>query len=269
MFGCQEPARLPAVDPAFGQSVRELVAEYGYRIAWSLVVAVAALLLARAVRGGTMRLLERRRAHANAVILLGNLGQIAILIVGLLVILAIFTGPNFGAILTSFSILGLVIGLSLQDLLKNFFAGIWILIERPFRIGDTIQVGAHTGAVEHIAFRTTLLRTADGRQVVLPNSTVMTDPVVNHTAYPSRRGELWVILPDAELPGDVVGTVRAALADVPLIAQDPAPRVELHGVADSRLRFFVTFWAPDNLEAIPQAIAALRVRLPKAEVHGA
>jgi small-conductance mechanosensitive channel len=256
------------VDPAFAASVREFVADYGYRLVWSLVVAVAAVLRARVVRGGTVRILERRRAQANAVILLGNLGQIAILLVGVLVILAIFTGPNFGAILTSFSIIGLVVGLSLQDLLKNFFAGIWILVERPFRIGDTIQVGAHTGVVEQITFRTTLLRTVDGRQVVIPNSTVMTDPVVNHTAYPVRRGELWVVIPEPDVPPDVVGTVRAALADVPLISQDPGARVELRGVSDGRLRYYATFWTPDSLEAIPHAIAALRVRLPKAEVHG-
>ncbi|TMD61300.1 MAG: mechanosensitive ion channel family protein [Chloroflexi bacterium] len=221
------------------------------------------------MRRGTMRLLERRRAHSNAVILLGNLGQLAILTVGALIILAIFTGPNFGAILTSFSILGLVIGLSLQDILKNFFAGVWILVERPFRIGDTIQVDVHTGTVEQIAFRTTMLRTPDGRQVVLPNNTLMTMPVVNHTAYPVRRGEVWVVLPEDATPADVVGTVRAALADVSVITPDPAPRVELRGVDQGRMRFLAMFWAPDRDQAVPEAIAALRARLPKAEVHGA
>ena len=249
--------------------LRDLLVFYGYRALWSTVVALAAILLARSVRRATMRVLERRRAHSNAVILLGNLGQLAILTIGLLVILAIFTGPNFGAILTSFSILGLVIGLSLQDILKNFFAGIWILVERPFRIGDTIQVEAHTGVVEQITFRTTMLRTPDGRQVVLPNNTLMTMPVVNHTAYPVRRGELALVLPEGEVTGDVVGTVRAALSSVSLVSQDPAPRVELNGAADGRIRFGVTYWAPDVDAAKSEALAALRARFPKAEVRGA
>jgi len=253
------------VDP----ELRDLLIFYGYRALWAIGVAIAAFILARLVRRGTVRLLERRRAHSNAVVLLGNVGQLASLTIGALIILAIFTGPNFGAILTSFSILGLVIGLSLQDILKNFFAGVWILVERPFRIGDTIQVDVHTGAVEQIAFRTTMLRTPDGRQVVLPNNTLMTMPVVNHTAYPVRRGEVWVVLSDDATPADVVGTVRAALADVSVIAPDPVPRVELRGVDQGRTRFLVTFWAPDRDQAIPEAIAALRARLPKAEVHGA
>src|SRR5919204_2339195 len=207
---CQALRDSTAVDP----QLRDLLVFYGYRALWSTVVALAAILLARSVRRATMRVLERRRAHSNAVILLGNLGQLAILTIGLLVILAIFTGPNFGAILTSFSILGLVVGLSLQDILKNFFAGVWILVERPFGIGDTIEVQQYTGVVDQIAFRTTMLRTTDGRQVVLPNNTLMTEPVVNHSAYPLRRGELRVSIPDAEAPDDVFGMVRAALGSV-------------------------------------------------------
>ena len=249
--------------------LRDLLLFYGYRVLWSAAVALASVLLARVVRKTTMRVLERRRAHSNAVILLGNVGQLVILAIGTLVILAIFTGPNFSAILTSFSLLGLVIGLSLQDILKNFFAGVWILVERPFRIGDSIQVDVHTGVVEQIAFRTTMLRTTDGRQIVIPNNTLMTMPVVNHTAYPLRRGELWVSLPSDAVPDDVIGTVRAELSDVPLISRDPAPRVELRGFANDRARFLVNFWAPDLAEATPEALAALRARFPRAEVLSA
>jgi small-conductance mechanosensitive channel len=253
------------VDP----ELRALLLYYAYRALWALAVAIAAVLLARLVRRGMVRMLERRRAHSNAVVLLGNLGQVLILTIGALVILAIFTGPNFGAILTSFSILGLVVGLSLQDILKNFFAGVWILVERPFRIGDTIQVQQYTGVVDQIAFRTTMLRTTDGRQVVLPNNTLMTEPVVNHSAYPLRRAELHVSVPEADGPEDVTGTVRAALTSVSAMSQDPAPRLELRRVSDGRLHYVVSFWAPEPETALPEAVAALRARLPKVEVQGA
>jgi small-conductance mechanosensitive channel len=93
--------------------------------------------------------------------------------------------------------------------------------------------------------------------------------VVNHTAYPVRRGELSVVLPDGDVGADVVGTVRAALATVPLVTQDPAPRVELAESADGRARFAVAYWAPDVEAAKADALAALRTRFPKAEVRGA
>jgi small-conductance mechanosensitive channel len=169
---------LPAV-PWDLEAVRVTALQYATRTFWALVVVAVALLLARLVRRTTMRALARHRAHANATILLGNAVQILILVLGALVVLAIFTAEAFGWVLTSLGVLGLVIGLSLQDILKNYFAGVWILVERPFSIGDTVALGEHSGEVTDITFRTTLLRTAEGRQVILPNSLLMTDPVVN------------------------------------------------------------------------------------------
>ena len=159
-------------------ALRDTAFDYTVRTLWALLVVVVALLIARAVRKATMRSLTRHRAHANATVLLGNLAQVLVLAVGVLAVLAIYTQGAFGWILTSFSVIGIVVGLSLQDILKNFFAGLWILVERPFRIGDTIQVGAHTGEVREISFRTTQLRTPDGREVIVPNATLMTEAVV-------------------------------------------------------------------------------------------
>ena len=159
-------------------ALRDTAFDYTVRTLWALLVVVVALLIARAVRTATMRSLTRHRAHANATVLLGNLAQVLVLAIGVLAVLAIYTQGAFGWILTSFSVIGIVVGLSLQDILKNFFAGLWILVERPFRIGDTIQVGAHTGEVREISFRTTQLRTPDGREVIVPNATLMTEAVV-------------------------------------------------------------------------------------------
>src|SRR5207237_7535902 len=143
-------------------------------------------------------------------ILLGNLAQVTVIVLGILGILAIYTQGAFGWILTSFSVVGLVIGLSLQDILKNFFAGIWVLVERPFRIGDTIEVTGYTGSVEEISFRTTQLRTADGREVIVPNGTFMTSAVVNLTRFATRRASAWLVL-QADEGAITADEARAAL----------------------------------------------------------
>src|SRR5438445_7472461 len=171
---------------------RDTVLDYAVRTLWAVVVVVIALVLARAVWATTMRQLSRHRAHVNATILLGNLAQLGVIVLGVLVVLAIYTQGAFGWILTSFSVVGIVIGLSLQDIMRNFFAGVWVLVERPFRIGDTIDVSGYTGLVEEISFRTTLLRTDDGRQVIVPNGDFMTKPVVNLTRFPLRRGLVYL-----------------------------------------------------------------------------
>src|SRR5213593_4519848 len=105
------------VDPAV---LRESLLDYTVRTFWALVVAAVTLLVARAIRSNTIRALARYRAQANVTVLLGNLAQLAVITIGALGILAIYTGGAFGWILTSFSVVGIVIGLSLQDILKNF-----------------------------------------------------------------------------------------------------------------------------------------------------
>ena len=243
-----------------------LLLDYGTRTVWALLVVIAALLVARAVRRTTMRMLARSRAQANVTILLGNLAQVTVIVVGILAVLAIYTRDAFGWVLTSFSVLGIVIGLSLQDILKNFFAGIWVLVERPFRIGDTIEVAGSAGVVEEIAFRTTMLKTPDAREVIIPNAIFMTSSVINLTRFPTRRGTVWLIVDDGEKP---IGAdeIREALATVPGVVGEPKPAVELRSVSDGRAHYLISFWASDRESTSSSAIAALRARFPQGEVH--
>jgi small conductance mechanosensitive channel len=252
------------MDPA---ALRDTLLDYTIRTLWAAVVVVIALVLARAVRTVTMRRLTRHRAQANATILLGNLAQLGVIVLGVLIVLAIYTQGAFGWILTSFSVVGIVIGLSLQDILRNFFAGVWVLVERPFRIGDSIDVSGYTGLVEEISFRTTQLRTADGRQVIVPNGDFMTKPVVNLTRFPLRRGVVFLTLGAA---GELsIDDVKTAIASVGAIARDPAPAVELRRVTNGKARYQLTFWAPDHDAGVSAAVAALRKHFPEGEVHGA
>jgi small-conductance mechanosensitive channel len=252
------------VDP---EVLRVMLIDYLVRTLWALVVVIVAILVARAIRGTAMRSLSRRRAHPNVTVLLGNLAQLLIFIVGSLVVLAIYTQGAFGWILTSFSVIGLVVGLSLQDILKNFFSGIYILVERPFRIGDTIQVDHHVGVVQEISFRTTQLRTDDGREVVVPNATLMTNAVVNLTRYPNRSAKLRVTIPADEMASDVPQRLRDALGGSDEIADEPVPLVLLRGVANGRARYDVTVWGRDRDRALSTAVSCVRSRFPEWEVQ--
>ncbi len=255
--------------PVDAEVLRATAIDYGVRTLWAGAVTVVAIVIARAIRTTTIRALARRRASSNATVLLGNLAQLAILLTGSLIVLAIYTQGAFGWILTSFSVLGIVIGLSLQDILKNFFAGIWILVERPFRIGDTIEISGYSGAVEEISFRTTQLRTPDGREVIVPNGDLMTKPVVNLTRFPVRRASLMLELPPGHARAGVDLMVREALRAVPAIAEEPAPNVELSAVTGGIARYVISFWAADLDGALAAALAAVGGRFPEAEVHGA
>ena len=251
------------LDPAV---VRDNLLDYGARTFWALVVAAITLLVARAVRGVTMRALARNRAQANVTVLIGNLAQLTVIAIGALLILAIYTQGAFAWILTSFSVVGIVIGLSAQDILKNFFAGIWVLIERPFRIGDSIEVTGYTGTVEGISFRTTQLRTEDGREVIVPNGTFMTAAVANLTRFPTRRASAVLVLP-ADEKAITTEEIRAALAKADGVSPEPPPSLELRSVADGKAQYLVTFWAANRDAALAQALRALRARFPQGDVR--
>jgi small-conductance mechanosensitive channel len=242
------------IDPAY----REVLIEYLVRTLWALLAIIAAILIGRGLRRGTTRLFTRRKAHPNVVVLLGNLTELGTFLVGALVVLAIYTQGTFGWILTSFSVVGLVIGLSLQDLLKNFFAGMYVLVERPFRIGDTVQIDSHTGVVQEIGFRATLLRTDDGREVVVPNGTFMTNPVVNLTRYPARSVRLQVSVPAEQAGPDLPERLRDLLSSSDSIAEEPAPVVLLRGITGGRAQYEITVWGTDRERAAGDAIGLIR-----------
>lgn len=260
------PHILPPV-PIDQEAIRVAVVDYLFRTLWALVVVIVAIAVARGTRGTAVRMLSRKRADPNVIVLLGNLAQLLVFVLGGLVVVAIYTRDAFGWILTSFSVLGLVVGLSLQDILKNFFAGVYILVERPFRIGDTVQVAGEEGAVEEISFRTTRLRTADGREVVVPNGTLMTEPVVNLTRFPSRSAKVSVAIPAAELSPEVSDRLRDALSRAEHVDEDPAPRVALRGVEGGTARFEVTVWGRDREAAAEAAISAITAASPGWEVR--
>ena len=99
----------------------------------------------------------------------------------------VVAGVNVPLIVTAAGVGTVAIGLAFQDLLRNVLAGIWLLLEQPFRLGDTITVLDQTGAVQNITLRTTTLRTGAGALAILPNLTVFTGIVINSSHYDTRR----------------------------------------------------------------------------------
>jgi small-conductance mechanosensitive channel len=81
--------------------------------------------------------------------------------------------------------LGLALSLSSQDLLKNFIAGVYILLERPFVVGDEVTLGSYSGRVEFVDLRTTKLRTSDGQEVIVPNTMIMSQVMTRQSVPPS------------------------------------------------------------------------------------
>jgi len=155
------------------------------------LVLLGARYLGRVLRRRVEHALSRRSFGRNGAILLGRLTAIAVYVTAGVAMLAIL-GVSGTGLLTFLGAGTVALGLSLQDVLKNFFAGVFLLMERPFRVGDFIRVRDVEGEVQGIDVRTTLVRVNDGSLVMIPNSLVFTEMLSNRSKAGTRRLDLTV-----------------------------------------------------------------------------
>jgi small-conductance mechanosensitive channel len=154
----------------------------------------------------------RVRADTGVVLLLSRVYYYGILIFGLLTALQA-GGLNVTALVTGLGLTGFALGFALKDVLSNLLSGIMLLLYRPFNIGDQIRMGEYEGTIETIRMRDTLVRAADGRLIVIPNTKLITEVVVNNT-YARQHG--------AETVGGNAASATATAAVRPATAAAPA-----------------------------------------------
>jgi small-conductance mechanosensitive channel len=163
-------------------------------------------------------------------------------------------GVNIAVLLTVAGLGTVAIGLALQDLLRNLLAGIFLLLEHPFRIGDFITVSDQAGTVQGITLRTTTLHTPDGKLAILPNLMAFNNAVVNESSFSLRQFSLSIRLQGDTDVGRAMREARNVLDGVDTVARRPSPAVQpqLDGEA-TLLRCL--YWVDQSLHD-PDSVAA-------------
>jgi small conductance mechanosensitive channel len=222
----------------------------------ALAIFIALYLVGRLIRMITLWTMRRSKADRQVRTLVRNLITVTTYVVAVISALVVY-GVNVAVILTAAGVGTVAIGLAFQDLLRNVLAGIWLLLEQPFRLGDTITVEDQTGAVQNITLRTTTLRTGIGELAILPNLTVFTGIVINKTHYDTRRLTVAVRIPvDADLT-ELIRRARVAVEAVPGIDAQPAIVFEptLDGEAPLLQCHFWVDRREQDLDAVTAAVA--------------
>src|SRR5438445_480439 len=174
----------------------------------AVIVVIVAMVGHRLALNWSGRAMRRARVDTSTQILVKRAISAVFVTVGILVVLGIL-GFNSTGLLTLAGAVGLAFSLAIQDILKNFFSGVYLLLERPFRVGDTIRVKDQQGVVENIGVRTTELRTSDNVQVLVPNAVVFAEVVTNHTHAITVPA---VTTDDADGQSSASGSAEAAAA---------------------------------------------------------
>lgn len=217
-----------------------------------VVVFLAFVLLAFAVRWLVERF-SRRYEHArNLGLVLGRVAQALVLVFGLLVA-ATVVAPSFHTadLIKVLGIGGIAIGFAFRDILQNFLAGIILLLHEPFRLGDQIRIDEFEGTVEAIESRATIIKTYDSRRVVIPNSEVFAKSLTVNTAYESRRAQHVVGIGYGDDIDAAKRVILDALAKIDGVLHDPPPDALAAELADSSVQIVVRYWvAPPKHQKI-------------------
>ncbi|QYE34483.1 mechanosensitive ion channel family protein [Polymorphobacter sp. PAMC 29334] len=252
--------------------VNSFVAEF-FLLLPNMVAAIVFLAIAwfvsRLVKSAIARV-AATRGRNDLGNLLGSLAKGGIQIIAVLFAAAIvFPSVNPGGVFATLGVGSVAIGFAFKDILQNLLAGLLLLVNRPYRRGDQIVVKGFEGTVEHIESRATLIKTYDGRRVIIPNSDVYTSPVVVNTAFPHRRDEYLIGIGYGDDPEATAATFVAAIAAVEGVLADPAPDALVWELAESTVNIKARWWVSSKRTDVVHARARVILAIHKtATAHG-
>jgi small-conductance mechanosensitive channel len=177
----------------------------------------------------------------ETVILLTRLTRWSVILVGTVLALGQVDFDVTGFV-AGLGIAGLTIGFALQDITRNFFAGLVLLVRQPFEIGDAVEAAGQSGTVLSVATRDTVLKTWDGEMVILPNLEVFSKPIINYSALPHRRRTVRIGLGYEEDVGQAGEVFLEAIRSVDGVLEEPSPTVHAMDLSDSALGLDARFW---------------------------
>lgn len=232
------------------------------RLGVIVLTIVATAAVSRIARHRLSGGLQRGGLQVNVALLLARLLWMAIWAIGFAVVLYAF-GVGLGPLAAFIGVVGLAASLALQQLLQNLVAGIYLLAERPFRIGDLIAVvgpaGAnHEGTVEDIQMRTTRLRGRNDELILVPNASIFGGVVTNRTAIGAYAAHLSLVFPRDQDPDNLQKQVIPIVESVPGVLNSPQPQIQIDKVSSDEWTASLVFWAerPDASSSAAWAIAS-------------
>lgn len=159
-----------------------------------------------------------------------------------IIIVAGAFGINATSLVAVLSVAGLALSLSVQNLLTNFFSGIMLLINKPFKEGDFVEFGDKVGTVKNIGFFNTVINTPDNISIAIPNGDLTSAAVKNYSREPNRRVDLTFSASYNMPTGDVKKAIEEAIAMDSRILSDPAPFVRLLSYDASSVKYVTRVW---------------------------
>jgi small conductance mechanosensitive channel len=262
-----------AVDTAMIAKMTDMAGDFAVNLSIALIILVATVLSSRWISGITRRTLSRVRGfrHDRTVVsFVVQVVRVVVYIVGFIAVLQRL-GVQTTSIIAVLGAASLAVGLALQGTLSNVAAGVLLLVLRPYKVGDVIEVGGASGTVQRLDLFVTQMSNANNHKIVVPNSKVLGDVIINLTGQKTRRIEiLFNVGYSANLK-----QARSVLAGVAeaheKVLPDPAPWAGVTNLLDSAVEVTLQAWVEvddwwevqaDLMQGGKEALDAAGVEIP-------
>ena len=221
---------------------QELLLSYAVNIVAAIAIVIIGMIVARIVSNTVNRLMLARKIDATVADFLSALVRYAVIAFTLIAALG-RVGVQTASVIAVLGAAGLAVGLALQGSLSNLAAGVLLVMFRPFRAGEYVDLGGVAGTVLNVQIFSTTMRTVDGKIVVIPNGKIIAGNIINFSREPVRRNEFIIgVAYDSD-----IDLVKKILTDIiqseDRILKDREMTVRLNELGASSINFVVRVWS--------------------------
>ena len=235
----------------------------------ALVIFVATLLLSSVVARWARRSAQVKIDDPETLSLLSRLTRWGVVVVGTIVALDQVNFDVTGFV-AGLGIAGITIGFALKDIARNFVAGVLLLAQQPFDVGEVVEVADYAGTVLDISVRDTVIKSFDGEKVILPNIDVLANPITNYSDLPLRRRTIHIGLGYDEDVDRANQVFLQAIQGVEGTLEEPEPSLLAEELGDSTVGLAARFWVNqethDLFQVHSRAVQAIKVAAEREEI---
>ena len=215
-----------------------------YDILAIAVILVIAVIIAKIVTTFMKRKLSDRMEKYELKVLIAVVWW-TIILIGIFI-----ASPHFkidlSGLLVAGGIIAVIIGFASQSVVSNLVSGIFLILERPVKIGDNVNIGDVSGNVEHIQVLSTIIRTFEGIYVRVPNEKVFTSNITNFVSNVARRFDYKIGIGYREDATQAIRIIQDVIAEEPFALKNPEPSVFVDKLGDSTVDIIIRIWAPSK-----------------------